>query len=88
MELYVGIFANVIDLKKSKALLYFFAGSQKILPRPSLREKCPDSELFWSAFSRIWTEYGEIRSVSTYSVRMRENADQNNSQYGHFLRSA
>ena len=71
------IFANVIDLKKSKALLYFFAGSQKILPRPSLREKCPDSELFWSAFSRIWTEYGEIRSVSPYSVRMREIADQN-----------
>ena len=26
------------------------------------------------AFSRIWTEYGEIRSISPYSVRMRENA--------------
>ena len=24
-------------------------------------------------FSRIWTEYGEIRSISPYSVRMREN---------------
>ena len=22
-----------------------------------LRRKCPYSELFWSAFSRIWTEY-------------------------------
>ena len=28
-------------------------------------------------FSRIWTEYGEIRSISLYSVRMWENADQN-----------
>ena len=26
----------------------------------SLREKCPDLELFWSAFSCIRTEYGEI----------------------------
>ena len=48
--------------------------------------KCPYSGLFWSAFSRIQTEYGEILSISPYSVRMRENADQNNSEYGHFLR--
>ena len=26
----------------------------------SLREKCLYSELHWSIFSRIWTEYGEI----------------------------
>ena len=26
-------------------------------------------------------------SISMYSVRMRENADQNNSEYGYFLRS-
>ena len=32
--------------------------------------------LFWSIFSRIWTEYGEIRSISPYSVQMRENTDQ------------
>ena len=25
-------------------------------------EKCPYSEFSWSAFSRIWTEYGEILS--------------------------
>ena len=43
--------------------------------------------LFWSVFSRIWTGYGEIRSISPYSVRMRENTDQNNSEYGHSLRS-
>ena len=28
----------------------------------------------WSVFSRIQTEYGEIRSISPYSVRMRKNA--------------
>ena len=56
----------------------------------SLRERCPYSELFWFAFFRIRTEYGEIRSIqsiSPYSVQIRENADQNNSEYGHFLRS-
>ena len=52
----------------------------------TLREKCPYSELVWSAFSRIRTEYGEIIRISPYSVRMRGNADQNNSEYGHFLR--
>ena len=25
--------------------------------------------------------------MSLYSIRMRENADQNNSEYGHFFRS-
>ena len=45
------------------------------------------SELFWFAFSRIGTEYGEIIRISPYSVRMRKNAGQNNSEYGHFSRS-
>ena len=31
---------------------------------------------FWSVFSRIRTEYGEIRIISPYSVWMRENTDQ------------
>ena len=44
-----------------------------------------DSELLWSTFSRIWLEYGHISCISPYSVRMRENTDQNNSKYGHFL---
>ena len=43
----------------------------------SLRKKCPYSEFFWSALSRIRTEYGEIQSIT-----------QNNSEYGHFSRSA
>ena len=31
---------------------------------------------FWSVFYCISTEYGEIRSISRYSVRIRENTDQ------------
>ena len=52
-----------------------------------LHEKCPYSQLFWSAFPGIWTEYEEALCISPYSVRMRENADQNNYEYGRFLRS-
>ena len=51
-----------------------------------MRKKCPYSGLLWSAFSRIRTGYREIL-ISPYSVRMRENADQNNPDYGHFSRS-
>ena len=46
-----------------------------------------NSELLWSGFSRIWTEYTEILHISPYSVQMRENEHQNNSEYGHFLRN-
>ena len=46
-------------------------------------KKCPYSELFWFVLSRIRTEYVEILCISLYSVRMRENADKNNSEYGH-----
>ena len=49
----------------------------------SLCKKYPYSELFWSVFSRIWTEYGEIRSPN-HSVRMRENTDQNKSEHRPF----
>ena len=50
-------------------------------------KKCSYSEFFWSAFSRIRTEYGEIWSISPYSVRMRENKDQKNYEHRHFSRS-
>ena len=46
--------------------------------------KVPYLEFFWSVFSHIWTEYGEIRSISQYSFQMRENTNQENSEYGHF----
>ena len=40
-----------------------------------LSEKRPNTELFWSLFSHIWTEYGDLRSKSyeeIYSVQLRE----------------
>ena len=45
----------------------------------TLREKSPYSELFRSAFSRIWAEYREILRISAFSVRMLQNTGQNNS---------
>ena len=56
-----------------------------------LLKKCPCSESLWSAFSRLRTEYGEIKcmweNTERYKVWMRENTDQNNSEYGHYLHS-
>ena len=53
----------------------------------SLRKKWSYAELFWPAFSGIRTEKGEILCISPYSVRIRENVDQNYPKYGHFSRS-
>ena len=66
-------------------LLVLLSISRIVSPTP--RIKYPYSGLFWSASSRTWAEYGKIRSISPYSVRMWENADQNNSEYVHFSRS-
>ena len=49
-----------------------------------LRKKCPYSEFFPSIFSRIRTDYGEIRSTFPYSVQMWENTDQKNSEGEHY----
>ena len=57
---------------------------RKLLLSKALRKMCPYLELFWSVFSRIRTEYGEIWSISPYSFRMRVNTDQNNFEYEHF----
>ena len=46
-------------------LLKFFLGNGEFLSP----EKCPYSEFFWSVFSHI-------RSISPYSIRMRENTGQ------------
>ena len=48
--------------------------------KAALRKKCLYSELFWSVFFRIRTEYGEIIRISPCSVWMRENTDYNNSK--------
>ena len=44
-----------------------------------MRKKCPYSEFLWYVFSRIQTEYEEIR--------MGENTDQKISKYAHFSRT-
>ena len=53
----------------------------------TMLEECPYWKFFWSEFSRIPTEYGEKQSISLYSVRMQENADQKKFDYGQFSRS-
>ena len=50
----------------------------------TLHGKCPFQRFFWSVFSRIRIEYGEILRIFP-SVQMRENTDQKNSEYRHFL---
>ena len=46
---------------------------KRTLYQCSLHKKCPYLELFWSAFSGIRSECRKIRSISQYSIRMREN---------------
>ena len=72
-----------IDLCKQQAL----DANRKQYNKVTLRKKCPYSELFWSVFSRIRTEYGNLLHKSPNSVQMRENTDQEYSHYGHFSHS-
>ena len=50
------------------------------VPKCDFNKRCMKSvqmrSFFWSVFSRLWTEHREIRSISPYSVRVRENTDQ------------
>ena len=64
-----------IGLKENIPWIYYLV----LLFTP--REKSPNRELFWSAFSCIRI------GISPYSVQMQENSNQNNSKYGQFLRS-
>ena len=48
---------------------------------------CPNVGFFRSVFSRIWTESGDLRSKSPYSVQIQENMYQKNSVFEHFQRS-
>ena len=47
--------------------------------RHKLGEKYPYFEFFWSVFSLIRTDYGDLQIKSPYSVQMREKIDQKNS---------
>ena len=42
---------------------------------------------FWSVFSCIRTEYGDLMRKSPYSVRIQEIQTRKNSVFGHFSRS-
>ena len=80
-ELYFRFRRFIILVQTKKSAFY------ELRQQHTLREKFQYSESFWSTFSRIQTEYGEIPRISLYSVRMWENADQNNSKYRNFSRS-
>ena len=57
-----------------KSLCVIFKRKMELLTH----EKCPYSELFWSAFSRIRSEYGEILRSSAFShirTRITPNTD-------------
>ena len=77
-------FSRILVFKRTEK--YFFLKKKKNLS-VILREKCLYSEFFWFAFSRIWTEYGEMRCIFPYSARMQENTDQKSSKYGYFSHS-
>ena len=77
LSIFVGIFVRIVKVTHFAQVINFL--------RKAPHKKCPHSELFWSAFSCIRTEYREMQNFSPYSVQMRETTDQNNSKYGHFF---
>ena len=79
---FVLLIRGLYPVFKTICLIYV-KNPKKVL----MRKKSPCSELFWFVSPRIRTEYGQLRSISTYSIQMRENTNQNNSEYGQFLPS-
>ena len=90
-NLHSDFFALIVlfDLSLTHLLIVFsLFGASKLLQYTVRRERCLYSEFFGSVFSYIWIEYWDLQSKSPYSVRMRENMDQKNSECGQLLRSA
>ena len=58
--------------------MHFYLKQLKILEitQETLREKCTNTEFFLVRVFRIRTEYGEIWSISPYSVQKLENTNQ------------
>ena len=54
----------------------------------TLRNRCPYMELFWSAFFPHFPAFPYLSVFSPNAGKCGENVNQNNSEYGHFLRSA
>ena len=65
---------------KNTLLSFTLPLTRNYFPLFPLRKTCPYLELFWSAFFPHFPAFG------LYSDRMQENADQNNYEYGLFLR--
>ena len=85
-------------LKKGAWHMCFLVNFAKFLRTPLLteqlrgllliicvKEHCVKSARIWSYTGLYFPSFG--LNISPYSVRMRGNTDQNNSEYGHFLRS-
>ena len=70
--------------KRSEIPEGIFAHQNKYI---TLSKKCSYSGFFWSVFSRIRDEYGEMPNISPHSIRMRENMDRKNVEFGQFSRS-
>ena len=60
---------NWCSLKQELMCLVLSTQRYLVLSRQTLREKCPNSEFFWSVFSRIRTKYGKIRTRKTLKIR-------------------
>ena len=61
--------------KKFSVIIVTTTKKIELIESVMLSEKCQYSELFWSVFFRTRTEYGEIWSISPYSVGMQENTE-------------
>ena len=56
-------------------------------PKQLLHAHCTKSVPIWSYSGQYFSAFGEIWGISSYSIQMRGNVDQNNSEQGRFLLS-
>ena len=49
--------------------VFFFKSLPLLCHSRTLRKKCPYLELFWSAFSCIWTEHGAIQGIFSFRIK-------------------
>ena len=73
-KIYGGAFCK--NCKRKIFAKYFIMYLWQVLNTSHCVESVQIRSFFWSVFSRIRTEYGEILHISPYSVRMWENTDQ------------
>ena len=68
--------------------IFFLAFSLQIKQSHRFKCQCSNCNVLVKSINLYFVKSVRIRSYSgLYSVRMRENTDQNNSEHGHFLRS-